>query len=237
MTDLYTIVTPKSEIEHQSRVRPIPKYEKRFQARSGDLLPVISKTRNTVTGVKAVWGIEDGRRTYYTIPMEKILVRKPFNIWFHKHRCAIPANCFFAHKDEKAFLVRVLKQRLFMLGGICLPAGEHRKKPQFAILTTDAADILTTITDTMPVNFSPHKTIEWIQQETILKVMQLADSSGDRWFDYFKVHPRIIEPKWNEKDLLRPIGISFREWQEREEKLNAIEVSEDRFNRRNSKGR
>ena len=89
----------------------------------------------------------------------------------------------------------------------------------------------------MPVALSPHKTELWVSEPTLLKVMQMADRSGDFWFDFYRVHPRILEPKWNERDLLKPLGISFREWQERNEKLNALDLKDDRFNRNNTKGR
>ena len=237
LTDIYTIVTPAKEIEHLSRIRPVPKYDKLFQARGGTIVPIIARQVNQLCGTRAVWGIEHKGKTLTTIPLKKIMVRKPFNRWFHQYRCAIPANCFFVTANEKAYLVRVLKQRTFMLGGICIPPDEHYPKPRFALLTTESADVLQKITDEMPVSFSCHKSEQWITEETMLKVMQLADRSGDHWFDFYKVHPRILEDKWNEKDLLKPVGISFREWQEREEKLNALDVLDDRFNRNNSKGR
>ena len=67
--------------------------------------------------------------------------------------------------------------------------------------------------------------------------MQLADSSGDKWFDFYKVDSKILEPESNSKELLKPIGISYREWMEREEKLNSLDLKGDRFNRNNTKGR
>lgn len=238
MTDLYTIVSPKKEIEHLSRIRPFPKYDKLFQARPGHELPIIARTGTQLTGIKAIWGIEHRGKYITSIDVSKILLRKPFNLWFRKYRCAIPANCFYASREEgKVHLIRVLKQRTFMIGGVCLPPSETGSKHQFALLTVESADILQRVTDSMPVIFGCHKTANWIEEETILKVMGICDRSGDHWFDYYKVHPRIIEPKWNEKDLLKPMGISFREWQEREEKLNALDIKDDRFNRNNSKGR
>ena len=169
--------------------------------------------------------------------MEKILARKPFNIWFRKYRCAIPVNCFCMTQGDDTYLIRILKQRTFMLGGLCLPPDTQNPEYRFALLEVEAADILKRITDIMPINFSCHTSTSWCTQETILNVMQLADSSGDKWFDFYKVDPAILELESNDKELLKPTDISYREWMEREGKLNSLDLKGDRFNRNNTKGR
>jgi len=190
-----------------------------------------------MTWVQAVWGIQMQREELTSISMEKILVKKPYSIWFRKFRCAIPVNCFCIELDREVYLIRILKQRTFMLGGLCIPPDSLSPYYRFAILEVEAADILKRITETCPVNFSCHDATSWCSQQSLLTVMQQADGSGDRWFDFYKVDAEILVPGTNDKDLLKAAGISFREWTEREEKLNSLDLTDDRFNRNNSKGR
>lgn len=237
MTRLFTITTDRAEIEHLTRVQSIEPYRKRYQVHPGDTVPVCCQIDGKMTWVSAVWGIPHNGTIVSSIPMEKILVRKPYSIWFRKYRCAIPINCYCTEKDGDVYLTRILKQRTYMLGGLCLPPDENNDTHRFAILEVEAADILRRITDVMPVNFNCHNSSSWCTQNTILKVMQMADSSGDKWFDFFKVDAKILEAESNSKDLLRPTGISYREWMEREEKVNSLDLKGDRFNRNNTKGR
>lgn len=237
MTRLFTITTTPEELEHLSRVKPVPDYEKHYQAGIGNSVLVCCPVEGRMQWISAVWGIKQGQLNPGSISMSKILVRKPFNIWFRKYRCAIPVNCFYFQKDQDVYLTRVLKQRTFMLGGICIPPDSGNPNYRFAILELEAADILKRITDTMPVNFNSHSATSWCTEKTILNVMQMADSSGDRWFDFYKVDPEILIPGRNNKAFLRPVDISYREWIEREEKLNARDFTGDRYNRNNSKGR
>ena len=237
MTTLFTITTKPQEIEHISRVRPVESFQKHYQVHPGDTVPVCCQINGEMTWVSALRGIQHGKKYLTSMAMEKIHARKPFNIWFRKYRCAIPVNCYFTQHGPDVHLTRILKQRTFMLGGLCLPPDEESPNFRFALLEVEAADILKRITDVMPINFNCHTSTSWCTQETILNVMQLADSSGDKWFDFYKVDPKIVESRSNSKELLKPIGISYREWMEREEKLNSLELKGDRFNRNNTKGR
>gem|GEM_PF-1320700 len=237
MTTLFTITTTPDEVGHLSRVRPILPFQKHYQLYPGDEVPVCCLVDGRMKWVSAVWGIQSQQDLLTSISMEKILIKKPFSIWFRKYRCAVPANCFFTKRDEDVFLTRILKQRTFMLGGLCLPPDEQNQEYRFALLEVEAADILKRVTDVMPINFSCHTSTSWCAQKTILDVMQLADSSGDKWFDFYKVDPSILVSGTNDKELLKPIGISYREWIEREEKLNSLDLKGDRFNRNNTKGR
>jgi putative SOS response-associated peptidase YedK len=237
VTTLFTITTAREEIEHLSRIKPMTPFQKHYQVYPGDAVPVCCHIDGKMKWISAVRGIQHHRMHLTSISMEKILVRKPFNIWFRKYRCAIPVNCFFTHQDEKVHLTRILKQRTFMLGGMCLPPDAENTDYRFILLEVEAADILKRITDTMPINFSCHIATSWCTQETILNVMQLADGSGDRWFDFYKVDAAILASGSNDKELLKPKGISYREWIEREEKLNSLDLKGERFDRNNTKGR
>jgi putative SOS response-associated peptidase YedK len=212
-------------------------FQKHYQVYPGDSVQVCCLIDGKMRWVSAVWGIQHQKIHLTSISMEKILVRKPFNIWFRKFRCAIPVNCYCTECEENVHLTRILKQRTFMLGGLCIPPDAKSPDYRFILLEVEAADILKLITDTMPINFSCHLSTSWCTQETILNVMQLADASGDRWFDFYKVDTAIHEPGSDNKELLKPKGISYREWIEREEKLNSLDLKGERFNRNNTKGR
>ena len=237
MTTLFTITTSPAEIEHLSRVKSVDLFDKRYQVHPGDTVPVCCQVGGKMTWVSASWGIQHGKKTLTSIPMEKILIRKPFNVWFRKYRSAIPVNCFITERGPDVHLTRIIKQRTFMLGGLCLPPDAQNADYRFVLLEVEAADILKKVSDFMPVSFSCHTSTSWCTQETILDVMQMVDRSGDKWFDFYKVDPKILALGNNDKDLLKPIGLSHREWLEREEKLNSLDLRGDRFNRNNTKGR
>ena len=76
---------------------------------------------------------------------------------------------------------------------------------------------------------------DWLNGEHLVDLMQIADSAGDQWFDYFPVSREILQPGINKRELLKPLGMSKFEQSERELKLKAIDIRQDRFNRKASK--
>lgn len=174
----------------------------------------------------ATWGGKLQAKT----TMKKILSSQ-YNKLIRKQRCAIPANCFFGIKDSQHYLVRILESRLFYMGGIYTKANNEI---HFSVLNTEPPDMLSFL-QTMPVLFKPEWLEEWLHTEQLEPIMTLADVSVNHWFDYFKVSNKVATATANNKELLMPLGESYRQFQERERKLRAMEFEKSRTDRSNSK--
>jgi putative SOS response-associated peptidase YedK len=225
-----------------------------YQARPGMQLPVIVQPHSVSKKpgihpvlISAHWGCQTEAATMsiHAFPMDRILTQSPFNRWIHTQRCLIPVNCFFGRnknialgpEDNDTFLIRILQSRVFLLGGLYAVERNVRgvDSHTFLVLTTQSADVLQPLMDQMPVVMLPENIETWLASDHLIDIMHLADRSGDHWFDYFAVSSNILTPGMNSKNLLKPISISLREQEAREHKLKAIDVKQDRFDRRGSK--
>ncbi|HLF65549.1 MAG TPA: SOS response-associated peptidase family protein [Saprospiraceae bacterium] len=247
MLNLYTIATKPPVLAEQLHHNVLEEYTPAYQARPGMALPVILCSESKPVIVIARWGCttEAATMSLNSFPMDRILTQPPFNRWLHTQRCLIPANCFFARRtdtdlrpdEHNIYLIRILQSRLFLIGGLFTV--EHRRNSKdiysFLLLTTESADVLRPLTDQMPVILSIEHLSTWLTSDHLIDVMHLADRSGDRWFDYFPVNSKILTPGMNDRDLLKPLGLSLQEMTEREHKLKAIDIRQDRFDRKGGK--
>lgn len=247
MLNLYTIATRQEAVAEQLNLQVRDAVVPIYQARPGMMLPIIVFAGSKAVLIKAHWGCQTEAATMSlnSFPMDRVMTQPPFNRWIHSQRCLIPANCFFARRTEKAmkpeehntFLIRMLESRLFLMGGLFQTETDRKGQTtySFLLLTTESADVLKPLTAQMPVILSSDHLYQWLTSEHLIDIMQLADRSGDHWFDYFPVNSDIITPGNNKRSLLKPIDISLREMTERAHKLKAIDVKQERFDRRGGK--
>ncbi len=247
MLNLFTIGTRPDVVAEQLNLQLKDSYSPVYQARPGMKLPIIVFSSNKPSLVSGHWGCQTDAATMSlnSFPMDRVMTQPPFNRWIHTQRCLIPANCFFARRtdknlqpnDHQIYLVRVLQSRLFLMGGLfAVERTLHGKDIySFLLLTTESADVMRTLTDQMPVILPPENLSTWLTSEHLIDIMQLADRVGDQWFDYFPVSADILTPGTNNRHLLKPLGVSLREEEERKHKLKAIDVKQDRFDRRGGK--
>jgi len=254
MLNLYTLAVKPQALSELLNLRFHASYTPFYQARPGMYLPIIISTapgKKTTppqaTLINAHWGCQTEAATMllHAYPMEKILTQPPFNRWIHSQRCLIPANCFFGRnrnaarmpEDHDTYLIRLLRSRLFLIGGLyTVERDAHRADIYtFLLLKTQSADILKPLMEEMPVVLMPDHLNTWLSSDHLVDIMHLADRAGDHWFDYFAVSSQILTPGTNSRNLLKPLGLSLREYEERDHKLKAIDVKQDRFDRRGSK--
>lgn len=228
MLDLYTIATKASHIKNRCKLFQEFNYKHSYQARPNMLLPIIISENGKPKLVNAYWKLSSNTTTIAT---NKILTSPPYNLLIRKKRCAIPANCFFGIKDNHPYLIRLIQPRLFLIGGIYTQKNDVY---QFAILKTEPTDILSFL-DYSPVLFTTEKINTWLTTQHLESVMNIADHSGNFWFDYFKVSKTILNPSANERSLLTPIELSHQKIMERNQKLNELTFNQERPNRRNYK--
>lgn len=246
MLNLYTVATRPDALSNLLHVPLHDTVKPIYQARPGMLLPIVLNQNNQPIIVNARWGYETEPRMMptYAVRMDNILTQAPFNRWIHTQRCLVPANCFFGRAsnvspsdDSDIFLIRLLTSRLFCMGGLYTTEQNAQGKIsyRFTLLTTESADILRLLMDQMPVVMLQDHLHTWLNAEHLIDIMHLADRAGDHWFDYYAVDHDIITPGNNRRDLLKPLGVSLREKEERVQKLKAIDVKQERFDRRGGK--
>ena len=236
MLNLFTIATKAPALEEMCRVWGLEPFTPVYQVRPGMDVPILIREQGQIAWRTGRWGlIRKGQEVYQT-GIERILTQRPFNVLIRTQRCAIPANCFFGKPSvNEVRLVRILKERTFLLGGICYPDTSGHLR--FTLLTCAPADILNDTVERMPVITSCQKVRDWLETEDMKRVMRYADRSGNFWFDFFRVSDEVLITGHNDRELLRPLGVSYQQWQAREETLQALQMREDRINRGNTKGR
>ncbi|MCH8904630.1 MAG: SOS response-associated peptidase family protein [Bacteroidetes bacterium] len=239
MIDIYTIASKPYHIADKCRLERNFKYITAYQARPGMILPIIIKESDHSKLIMARWGIESKKEKMATIiGTDRILSNRPYNIWIRNQRCAVPANCFFGINKKQVFLIRLVNPRLFCMGGMFTKTKETedgKTEYQFILLKTESADILSSNIKEMPVMFSTANMHTWLQSKHISSIMDFADRSGSHWFDFFKVDPKILDEKINDKNLLKPVGVTLQQLKKHKEKLDSIEFEEERANRRSMK--
>ena len=214
MVEIYTIATHPQHIIDICQLPVTFKYDKAFQARPGMELPILIKDQENSRVVMGNWGIEssDVKKPVNTISTDKILRTPPFNMLIKTQRCAILANCFFAKHKQEVYLIRLIRPRLFCIGGIYVQNGDTY---HFSMLKTNSADVLAGIMDDMPIVFTPERLHVWLQSEHLFTIMNFASKAGGHWFDFFKVNSGILSSGSNVKGLLKPLGMSLQQLKER----------------------
>ena len=227
MLPLYTISTKPAAIIEQCKFAEPFSFSPVYQARPGMQLPVIIQQEGRLIPIVAQWGTKKP-----LVSVDRILSTRPYNILVRRQRCAVPANCFFAMKNDQPYLIRLLQYRMFLMGGIF-----HFVEGQFyfTLLQAHPADMLNAMEGQMPVVMAPEKCSSWLKGSDASRVMHYADRAGSYWFDYYPVSKKIQESGHNDPELLKPEGISQQQLKDHEKKLTALAFDKDRPNRSNLK--
>jgi len=226
MLSLYTISSKPDAIIEQCKLVDPFSYSPLYQARPGMQLPIIIQKENKIELVMAQWGVKNP-----FVGVNRILSTRPYNILIRKQRCAAPANCFFSLKNGQPYLIRLLQHRLFLMGGIFHSAGGDLS---FTLLQVQPADMLNTMMGQMPLVMAPEKLSSWLGGTEVGRVMHYADRAGSYWFDYFPVSKKILNTG-NNKELLKPEGMSRYTLEAHEKKLLVLAYEKERANRSNLK--
>lgn len=226
MQNVYSIATPPAYFTKLLNA-PSEAYKPCYQARPGMQLPVLLHTPQGGRAVCATWGLFlPGRPDPITqVHMRDVLRQRPYSSLVRTQRCAVPTNCFIIRKGTEVRLVRLLQHRVSCMGGI-FQRTTHRGSVslRFALLQMAPADILLQHCDHMPVCFSIDQWKEWVGNEELGDIMQMADRTHKQWFDHFKISEKILNVDMEDRDLLRPLGASFRQLRDRKAALDNIDV-------------
>lgn len=234
MLDLFTIATKAPALcEAFNAQEEDFEYTPAYQVRPKMTVPIFVGDGETVNYQDANWGLQLGKGKSWavsTVDMDKILRKKPYNILIRKQRCIVPANCFYGIREGEPFLVKLLQQRVFGMAGIWQETkGAGGPTVEFALLTTEAPDILAPYMKEMPVLFEAEQHKNWLKDTSLRSVMKFADRSGLHWFDMHQVAKEILSSTDNKKELLKPLFPSAQ--RSKEAKMNAIELEQYRTKR------
>lgn len=233
MEEIYTIASERAYFDNLFRGR-VEAYEKHYQARPGMQLPIVIQEDKSCSMVNARWGMALKKSLHIsnTVHMRYVLKRAPYTILIRIGRCAIPANCFIARKGERVYAVKLLQQRLFWMGGLYHVREDRdgKKHYEFTLLTTEPPEILMTVGEDVPVILRPHKYKEWLGAKHLHQVMDLADKTGNQWYDYFQIDSEVLRKGVDERKYLMPISPSYAELRERTKALKKIHIDEEREN-------
>ena len=232
LTTLLTIITDQNDVAALTGGTAGYALQRYYAARPGDGMTILYKSGDDhILAGTATWtgNINDPKQTF--VPFERALKEKKNAIRLHNNRCAIPVNCFFCEHDGRIMLIRLINHRVFWIGGFQLDDA------RFVILSVEVADILLPVTPRMPLLMSTAMVKEWLCREHVRDILEIADSSGDHWFDYYEVDRKILLDEVRNADYLKPISLSFREQEAKQELLDNLDFTDERFNRNNTKGR
>jgi putative SOS response-associated peptidase YedK len=231
MQNVYSIATKPSYFQDLLN-DPDVDYNTCYQARPGMVLPILLNDGKKNRLELATWGLKlRGKRGVHPqVHMRQTLKERPFNQYVRRQRCAVPANCYIVAKNGVR-LVRLLKQRVFCLGGIYQVHEERgRKEIRFAILQTEPADMLCSYCDEMPVAFAVDRWQRWATSKYLGDVMHRADRSTTLWYDHFRVSEKILQTDQNSRELLVPLGATAQQLEDRKHALSSIQINELRAN-------
>lgn len=231
MQNVYSIATKPSYLEQLLNEAPV-NYDIRYQARPGMMLPMIIDNPEGNKLVSAVWGMNlpGTKKPTACIHMNKMFKDKNVTQLVRKQRCAIPANCFIVKKTTTR-LVRILKQRIFCMGGVYkIEQRGNQRRYTFALLLTEPADMLTPYCNEMPICFAMDHWKDWVGNELLSDIMHRADRASLLWYDHFPVSEQVLESYVNDRELLAPLRLSKQQQDERQAGLDKIKMDELRAN-------
>jgi putative SOS response-associated peptidase YedK len=227
----FCIATEPSEISIRTNVASLVDYKPVYQVRPGMKTPIIVWRYGKPEIVMAMWGMRSSS-AYNTIHMSRVLKGRPWNILIRTQRCAVAANCVIVEKNKEAFLIRLPQHRLFLMGAVYQMKGDEF---YYTLLETESPDILATIADDTPLFLQNEQIQKWLQATELDSIFRFADKAGNNYFDYFRVDPKILNPKENNRELLIPIGMTHAEYLMRQKQVMALSFEKERANRRNGK--
>ena len=191
---------------------------------SVDLYPYYNlKPTNRATGiifngsyqlVRMRWGFVKGKQ-FFKARAESVYEKPMFRKAFQEKRCLVLANGFFEWNKETTtsipYYFTVKNEPLFSLAGLYnsyVDEEDNETKYQFAVITTDANDLVGKIFHRMPV-IIPHNLIEkWLDpKQTSETLISLLKPFPDHEMDSWQVDP-LPSRGDNGPDTIKPAGTS-----------------------------
>jgi len=176
--------------------------------------PVVRQNRDGErTAAMLKWGLvphwaEENAHGHINSRSETADTTAAFRDAFARRRCLVPASGFFEWKklddgSKQPYYVRLNDGPPFAFAGLW----ERREDTRtFAILTTDANDLLAPIHDRMPVILDPDDYDLWLDHDAEADALkELLHPYDPTALELFPVSPRVNTPKNDDPSLLNPV--------------------------------
>jgi putative SOS response-associated peptidase YedK len=147
---------------------------------------------------------------------ETIHEKPSFRDSFLKRRCVVFSDGFYDWRTEgktkQPFRFVLKSQTVFSLAGLwdewVSPQG--RKLQSFAIVTTQANGLVSTVNDRMPVILSPENEAVWLAggQQNPAVLLPLLQPFPTEKMESFPVSPKMNRSSYKEADCVSPISLT-----------------------------
>ncbi|MFW9930739.1 MAG: SOS response-associated peptidase [Candidatus Thorarchaeota archaeon] len=192
MPSRFAFYSPLHEIEEKYRVSTkkienFPYYNLKPTNKATGLI-----NKDGIEIVRLRWGFLKGSQLF-KVRAETIHEKKTFKDAFHKSRCLIFANGFFEWENEGSksipYYFTVKKEPIFTIAGIYHEESDKDTKEvkyRFAVVTTEANNLVKKIFHRMPVIISYNNYEKWLDpeqtQEGLLSMLKQYNSEDmDSW--------------------------------------------------------
>lgn len=146
------------------------------------------------------------------IRSEAVQTKPFFKKLFEAKRCLIPATGFYEWKKESGkkipYYFTLKDTPVFSFGGIWFERKITNNETErfFAILTTEANDILSPIHNRMPVILSHRDEKEWLNDDTpITTLAHLMSPFDAKRMQFTQVSTKVNNPKNNSAELINSV--------------------------------
>ncbi|HXN05450.1 MAG TPA: SOS response-associated peptidase [Nitrospiria bacterium] len=156
-----------------------------------------------------------GRYSLINAKAEEITEKRSYKEAFEKRRCIVPVSGFFEWKKEgtkpkRPFCVRLKDEPIMSFAGIWErwhSKDEKEEVTSFAIITTDANEVIQEIHNRMPVILDRDHEPEWLNPEnTNVKALKaLLKPCPPEWIDAYEISTLVNSPRNNRAEVLSPV--------------------------------
>ena len=220
MCERYTLSTPTEALEQRFHATlPREALTPTYNAAPSQILPVICNIHpQEIT--RSAWGFvpewADGRagvKPLINARAETVATKPTFRQAFRSKRCLILADGFYewkrAGKSKVPHRIALKSAEPFAFAGIWSTVHDPSGRPYttFAILTTEANELMAQIHTRMPVILHAHDEATWLNQRCSLDEAQaLLTSFPADLLTLYEVSPKVNSPTYNTPDALRPVA-------------------------------
>jgi putative SOS response-associated peptidase YedK len=220
MCGRYSLTTPPEAVARVFAVAgPLPNYPPRYNIAPTQQAPVV---RLNAEGARELvllrWGLvpswsegPDSKYSMINARAETVAEKPAYRAAFKSRRCLVPADSFFEWQargkgPKQPYLIRV-KETPFAFAGLW----ERWEKPgqesiqSFAIVVTEANELMRPIHERMPVILPPSDYSAWLDPATPAKDAQamLRPYDADA-MEAYPVSTRVNSPRNDDPDVIAP---------------------------------
>jgi len=212
--------TPKQLADHFQLQEPLPFIPRYNIAPSQEILAVGQNREGTRKAAWLRWGLvphwaKDEKVGYKMINAraETIFTKPAYKAPAKRHRCLIPANCFFewkraGEKKKQPYCIRPKNEGLFAFAGLwehCEDQKSGHKIDSCTIVTTRANAAVAELHDRMPVIIGEADFDLWLDRsvEDPQRLLPLLEPISSQELEIYPVGLEVNSPKIDSVELIK----------------------------------